>query len=117
MYFVVLFINFYIIRYGDTVKQNKGTFSCLIRTNDFGKSHPAQCMGRRSLHHWHKSSGACSLLNCISITDGTETNEQNKSIATGLFYAHSEFDAFQHSYVEKCEILTCWISNLGTDGM
>ena len=37
---------------------------------------------------------ACSLLNCISVTDNTETNEQNKSIATGLLYAHSEFDAF-----------------------
>ena len=37
---------------------------------------------------------ACSLLNCISVTDDSETNEQNKSIATGLVYAHSEFDAF-----------------------
>ena len=37
---------------------------------------------------------ACSLLNCISVTDDSETNEQNKSIATGLLYAHSEFDAF-----------------------
>ena len=30
---------------------------------------------------------ACSLLNCISVTDDSETNEQNKSIATGLLYA------------------------------
>ena len=37
---------------------------------------------------------ACSLLNCISVTDDSETNEQNKSIATGLLYAYSEFDAF-----------------------
>ena len=37
---------------------------------------------------------ACSLLSCISVTTDTETNEQNKSIATGLLYAHSEFDAF-----------------------
>ena len=37
---------------------------------------------------------ACSLLNCISVTDDSESNEQNKSIATGLLYAHSEFDAF-----------------------
>ena len=33
----------------------------------------------------------CGLLNC---TDDSETNEQNKSIATGLLYAHSEFDVF-----------------------
>ena len=36
----------------------------------------------------------CSLLNCISVTDDSETNEQNKSIATELLYAHSEFDTF-----------------------
>ena len=37
---------------------------------------------------------ACSLFNCVSVTDDSETNEQSKSIATGLLYAHSEFDAF-----------------------
>ena len=37
---------------------------------------------------------ARSLLNCISVTDDIETNEQNKSIATGLLNAHSEFDTF-----------------------
>ena len=37
---------------------------------------------------------AYSLLNCISVTDDSETNEQNKSIATGLLYAHFEFDTF-----------------------
>ena len=37
---------------------------------------------------------ACSLLNCISVTDDTRSNEQDKSIATGLLYAHSKFDAF-----------------------
>ena len=49
---------------------------------------------------------ACSLLNCISVKDDSETNEQNKSIATGLLYAHSEFDTFSNSYVEKCGFLT-----------
>ena len=49
---------------------------------------------------------ACSLLNCISVTDDSETNEQNKSIATGLVYAHSEFDAF--STLVRGEM---WISN------
>ena len=40
--------------------------------------------------------GKCarSLFNCISVTDDIEINEQNKSIATGLLYAHSEFDTF-----------------------
>ena len=37
---------------------------------------------------------ACSLLNFISVTDDSETKEQNKSIATGFLYAHSESDAF-----------------------
>ena len=37
---------------------------------------------------------ACSLLNCIFVTDDAENNEQNKSIAAGLLYAHSEFDTF-----------------------
>ena len=47
---------------------------------------------------------ACSWLNDISVTDDSETNEQKKSIATGLLYAHSEFDTFL--YVEKCGFLT-----------
>ena len=59
----------------------------------------------------------CSLLNCISVTDDTETNEQNKSIATGLLYAHSKFDAFSKHVLEKCEILAYWISDLCTDTM
>ena len=37
---------------------------------------------------------ARSLFNCISVTDDTGINEQDKSIATGLLYVHSEFDAF-----------------------
>ena len=37
---------------------------------------------------------ACSLLNSISATDNTGIIEQDKSIATGLLYVHSEFDAF-----------------------
>ena len=49
---------------------------------------------------------ACSLLNCISLTDDTETNEQDKSIATGHLYAHSEFDAFstfEKERLHRCE--------------
>ena len=49
---------------------------------------------------------ACSLLDCISVTDDSETNEQNKSIATGLLYAHSEFDTFLTLVCEEM-----WISN------
>ena len=37
---------------------------------------------------------ACSLLNCISVTDDTRINEQDKSIATGLLYVQPKFDAF-----------------------
>ena len=48
----------------------------------------------------------CSLLNCISVADDSETNEQNNSIATGLHYAHSEFDTF--STLVRGEM---WISN------
>ena len=48
----------------------------------------------------------CSLLNCISVTDDSETNEQNKSIATGFLYAHSEFDTFSTLVREEM-----WISN------
>ena len=49
---------------------------------------------------------ACSLLNCISVMDNSEINEQNKSIATGLLYAYSEFDRF--STLVRGEM---WISN------
>ena len=51
---------------------------------------------------------ACSLLNCISVTDDSETNEKNKSMATGLLYAHSEFDAFSTLVHVHGEM---WISN------
>ena len=64
-----------------------GDYTCIIGANQAGKC-------------------ACSLLNCISVTDDSETNEQNKSIATGLLYAHSEFDAF--STLVRGET---WISN------
>ena len=37
---------------------------------------------------------ARSLFNCISVTDDTEINEQNKSIATGLLYVQPKFDVF-----------------------
>ena len=49
---------------------------------------------------------ACSLPNCISVPDDIETNEQNKSIATGLLYVHSEFDTFSTLLRGKM-----WISN------
>ena len=34
-----------------------------------------------------------SLHNCISVTDRVIINELNTSIATGLLYAHTEFEA------------------------
>ena len=55
---------------------------------------------------------ACCLLNCISVTDDSETNEQNKPIATGLLYMHTpNLTRFQHSYVEKCGFLTRWVND------
>ena len=36
---------------------------------------------------------ARSLFNCISVTDGIKTNEQNKSIGIGPLYLHTEFEA------------------------
>ena len=53
---------------------------------------------------------ACSLLNCISVTDDTRINEQDKSIATGLLYVR----VFN---VRTWEILTCLISDICTDGI
>ena len=36
---------------------------------------------------------ACSLFNCISVTDGIKINEQNKSIGIGPLYLYTEFEA------------------------
>ena len=36
---------------------------------------------------------ACSLFNCISVTDGIKINEQNKSIGIGPLYLQTEFEA------------------------
>ena len=52
---------------------------------------------------------ACSLLNCISVTDDSESNEHYKLIATGLDRSSMHtpnLTRFQHSYVEKCGFLT-----------
>ena len=95
-YLFVLFVNFNIIRYGDTVEQTTGTFSRLIRANvtrllshslsgtGFAKIIGANQTGKR----------ARSLFDCISVTDDIEINEQNKQVATGLLYVQPEFDAF-----------------------
>ena len=95
IYLFFLFVNFYAICYGDTVEQTTCTFSRSFRANDLGKLRSAQCMGRRGLLHWRESSGktARSLFNCISVTDGTKINEQNKSIGIGPLYLHTEFEA------------------------
>ena len=50
---------------------------------------------------------ACSMLNCIFVTDDSETNEQNKSIAIQDSSMHTpNLTRFQHSYVEKWGFLT-----------
>ena len=86
IYLFVLFVNFYEIRYGDTVEQTTCTFSRSFRANDLGKLRSAQCMGRRGLLHWRESSG-------ISVTDGIKINEQNKSIGIGPLYLQTESEA------------------------
>ena len=95
IYLFVLFVNFYAIRYGDTVEQTTCTFSRSFRANDLGKLRSAQCMGRRGLLHGANQAGkrARSLFNCISVTDGIKINEQNKSIGIGPLYLHTEFEA------------------------
>ena len=82
IYLFVLFVNFYAIRYGDTVEQTTCTFTRSFRANDLGYIGANQA-GKR----------ACSLFNCISVTDGIKINEQNKSIGIGLLYLHTEFEA------------------------
>ena len=53
---------------------------------------------------------ACSLLNCISVTDDTDLiNEQDKSIATGLLYMHTP--SLTGAFV------ICLTSDLCTDGI
>ena len=81
-------------------------FSHLIRADGFGKSRPAQCMhgeaviislARIKRENMHI---VCSTASCISVTDDTPN-----------------LTRFKHSYMARCEILTCWISDLCTDGI
>ena len=95
IYLFVLFVNFYAIRYGDTVEQTTCTFSRSFRANDLGKLRSAQCMGGGDYYIGANQAGkrARSLFNCISVTDGIKINEQNKSIGIGPLYLHTEFEA------------------------
>ena len=85
-YRFVLFVNFYAIRYGDTVEQSTPT---LVRANDittatrFAKIIGANRAGK----------SARSLFNCISVKDGIKINEQYKSIGIGPLYLQTEFEA------------------------
>ena len=92
IYLFVLFVNFYAIRYGDTVEQTTCTFSRSFRANDLGKLRSAQCM---DYYIGANQAGkrARSLFNCISVTDSIKINEQNKSIGIGPLYLHTEFEA------------------------
>ena len=93
MYWMFLFINFYAIRYRDTVEQTTCTFSCSIRANE--------CVpldvrgGRRDYNTGVNQAGKCghSLFNCISVMDGIKINEQNELIGKGPLYIHTEFEA------------------------
>ena len=107
-YWFVLFVNFYIIRYGDTVEQTRARFPASFAPMILANHVPlSEWEGGDNIIGANQAGKcACSLLNCISVTDDSDTNEQNKSIATGLLYAHSEFDAF--STLLRGEM---WISN------
>ena len=80
----------------------------MIRANDFGKSRPTECMGidwgggDYNIGANQAGKRACSLLNCISVMNDTETNEQ---IVTGLLYAHSEFDALMRGEMLNSNLL------------
>ena len=92
------FINFYAIRYGDTVEQTTCTFSRSIRANDITTASP-YIAGRdlpKSLAQIEreKLSGR-TLFNCISVTDGIKINEQYKSIVIGprlALYLRTKFE-------------------------
>ena len=79
------------------LSKTTGTFSRLIRANDIITAFPFTERDTRFakiIGVIQAGKRAHSLFNCISVTDDIEINEQNKSIATGLLYAHSEFDVF-----------------------
>ena len=93
-YRFVLFVDFYAIRYGDTVEQTTCPFSRSIRANDLGKLRSAQCMGRDyNIGANQAGKRARSLFNCISVTDGIKINEQNKSIGIGPLHLQTKFEA------------------------
>ena len=93
IYLFVLFVNFYAIRDGDTVEQTTCTFSRSFRANDLGN--PLNVWGGGDYYIGANQAGkrARSLFNCISVTDGIQINEQNKSIGIGPLYLHTEFEA------------------------
>ena len=94
-YRFVLFVDFYAIRYGDTVEQTTCPFSRSIRANDLGK---LRCMGNWGGGDYNIGANqagkrARSLFNCISVTDSIKINLQNKSIGIGPLHLHTEFEA------------------------
>ena len=93
IYLFVLFVNFYAIRYGDTVEQTC-TFSRSFRAK-FGQIALRSMYGEAGIITLARKAGqrARSLFNCISVTDGIKINEQNKSIGIGPLYLHTEFEA------------------------
>ena len=54
-----------------------------------------------------KSGGKCALTShsCISVMDKVKINEQNKSIATGLLYVHTKFEAIWTLLPEDMAVL------------
>ena len=56
--------------------------------------------GRYAPLTYYEGKYAISLHTCISITDKAKINEQNTSIAVGLFYIGTYFERFGHSYLK-----------------
>ena len=78
-YWFVRFVNFHIIRYGDTVEQTRARFPACFVPMILANHIPLSVWGCSDYNIGANQVGkrACSLRNCISVTDDTETNELN----------------------------------------
>ena len=90
-----LFVNFYDIRYGDTVEQSASTFPARFAPKILANRVPLNVWGGGCYIIGANRAGksARSLFNCISVTDGIKINEQYKSIDIRSLYLQTEFEA------------------------
>ena len=94
---LVLFVNFYIIRYRDTVEQSKYIFSHSIHAKILGKIASRSMYGEAVIISlaFANEVGKCvsNLFHCISVTDGIKITKQNNPIhvAKEPLYLETEF--------------------------